>query len=169
MPNPWGGRNTDRDYAPHMWALGPEGEPANDDSYVFIGNVSGERIIDGYRYRLGADTEGQLVCERVQISERLGSPRWGTEEHVYLEEIPSPVVYAALKEAIRHHDRGLLASLGINLGNLAEVGVNYDILFNGNVEEKLAERQKNAQNERLLQALQQQVDYLWDNLGLDRG
>ncbi|MBI2008837.1 hypothetical protein HYS84_00310 [Candidatus Saccharibacteria bacterium] len=169
MPNPWGGRNTDRNYAPHMWVLGPEGNPANDEDYIFIGNVSGERIIDGRRYRMGADSIGQLFCEHVRLMEGSNSPQWGSEEHVPMKEIPLPVVYAALERATSQHDKGLLAALGVNVSLLEEIGINYDILFNGSIEEKLAEKQKIAQNNKLLQALQQQVDYLWDFLGLDRG
>jgi hypothetical protein len=88
MPGAHGGRNTDKDYAPHMW-IGDH----------FVGNNTKEVRVGKWLYRVGATSDKKIVAERSLYSDKVLDRLSAESKPVPDDRIPKKVREAITENA----------------------------------------------------------------------
>lgn len=180
MPSITGGSQTDRDYAPHMYILGLDGNPDVEDDWQFVGNlgnvyvhVYGETRGDSTDYHIGATVLGELIAD-VQHRSRSSAESSSRDlprvpESISVGELPQDVLRKALDRALDGNaaslERQVLIRLLLPLVAGEDIPIEFpepleaDRAFNGLPAEQDAEIDKFRQAREIVGQLRVQLGF----------
>jgi hypothetical protein len=156
MPSIYGGDQSARDYAPHMWILREGGNSSNDDDYTYVGNatVSYDDPKTKDSYHIGVTSLGELVGAVLLKRHRI-------YQGIPAEQIPEAAKKKLAKEGIQQIStlagQVILGGLGIEVPGELEP-LDFYKLFNGSGTERAAEVEKKQQWDVVAEELRQNLD-----------
>lgn len=114
MPSMFGGSSSARDYAPHMYLLGPDGNGDNDKDYAFVGNTVRSVRDKDVEYKVGHGVMG-LVANKFEPLQP-DRPYPSRQSYIEVEELPQSVIRNVLDKALAPNaDLPLVRALAKNL------------------------------------------------------